>query len=299
MRLEDAVVFLKLSEVKNVRRASERLGLTQSAVSKVLQRLEVEFDTVLAVRGPEGLALTEDGLLLQKKAQALILSYESLQHEMHAAHSARQGHVRIGTIPALLQEKVLPMLVHLRRAQREMTFQLKVKVSDELIEMVSRGELDLAICFMPDAQVPNQLQCEKIARERYHVVARRGHPSTAKQPPSMAALAQCEWLLPAKTVGLRQWVDRSFATVGLPSPPTVIETDAATTLYSTLIRQSDIVTVFLSASLKSPAMEDLVELPFAGASSEQSLTLIFRRSAYLSPAARKLRNLIHKTFQKG
>lgn len=112
----------------------------------------------------------------------------------------------------------------------------------------------------------------------------------------METLAQSEWLLPARTVGLRQWVERSFAAVGLLSPGAVIETDAATPLYSTLIRQSDMVTAFLSTSLQSAAMEDLVELPFVGASPEQSLSLIFRRSAYLSPAARKLRTLIHKSF---
>lgn len=179
-----------------------------------------------------------------------------------------------------------------------MTFQLKVKVTAEPIEMVSRGKLDMAICFMPGSDYPEPLQCERIAREQYHIVARKRHPLAASRAPSMEAVARSEWLLRARTVGLRQWVERSFAAAGLPLPGTVIETDA-TTLYSALICQSDIVTVFLSASLHSAAMEDLVELPFAGASPEQSLSLIFRQSAYLSPAARKLRTLIHKSFKVG
>lgn len=67
------------------------------------------------MRGPEGLPLTHEGLLLQEKASALMASNDSLQQEMHAARSALQGQVRIGIIPALLQEKVLPLLVQLRR----------------------------------------------------------------------------------------------------------------------------------------------------------------------------------------
>lgn len=296
MRIEDAMIFLKLSELKNVRKASERLNLTQSAVSKVLQRLETEFDVVLAQRGPDGIVLTSEGTLLREKAEHLLASYDALRHEMQAARAARLGQIRIGTIPALLDERVLPLLAQLRKTRQDLRFQIKVKVSDELIEMVTLGELDLAICFMPDAAAPGPLQCERIAGEESHVVARKGHPLVSSREPSMEALSRSEWLLPAKTVAMRQWVDRSFVNLGLTAPVSVIETDASTAIYASLISDSDIVTAFLTATLRSRAMEGLVELPFIKASSEQSLTLLFRRSAYLSPAARELRELIHRNF---
>ena len=297
MRIEDATIYLKLCDLRNIRRTSERLNLTQSAVSKVLQRLEAEFDVALAVRSPEGLILTQEGVLLQEKSRQLLVSYNQLRHEMQAARAAHAGQVRVGTIPALLQEKFLPLLAQLRNNHRGLTLQIKVKVSDELIDMVSQGELDLAVCFMPNNGTMSSLQCEPIATEQYHIVARKQHPLASSSTPDMKALSECEWLLPARTVDMRQWVDQSFINAGLPPPATVIETDASTPMYSTLIKQSNIVTAFLSSSLKSRYMDDLVELPFLHTTSEQSLTLIFRRSAYLSPAAQQLRTLIHRYFK--
>lgn len=294
MRIEDASVFLAIAEQSNVRRAAERSGLTQSAVTKVMQRLETEFGLKLAERGASGVVLTEAGQLLRAQAETLLTAYRGLCNEMSAAHSAQKGIVRIGIVPALLDVKLLPALASWRKQHPGMLLQISSKVSDELIRMVSEGELDLAVCFSLAARA--DLQRIDLGPQRYHVVARAGHPLACAGASSMEALSAAEWLLPAPTVGMRLWVENAFAELGLSLPKTVVQTDTSTAQFAGLIRSTDLVTALMTPMLESPASRGLVELPFDAAKNIQPLAMLSRRAAFLPPAAASLRDMVVRSF---
>ncbi|OZI71817.1 LysR family transcriptional regulator [Bordetella genomosp. 12] len=294
MRIEDADVFLKLAEHQNVRRTAERVGLTQSAVTKVLQRLELEFGLPLMERSASGVVLTKAGHLLHGKAADLVASYESLRHDMAAAQSAQKAVARVGIIPALLDAKLLPVLAVWRKQHPGQFLQISVKVSDELTEMVSQGDLDLAIGFAPTPR--SELQALALGPQRYHVVVRAGHPLTLPGRSTMQALAQAEWLLPAPSVGMRLWVEKAFLDLNLPAPVTAVQTDTSTAQFASLIRASNLITALMTPMFLSPAGKGLVELPFDAESSMQPLVLLTRRAAYLSPATLALRDALHRAF---
>lgn len=295
MRIEDAKVFLALAEQRNLRRTAERTGLTQSAVTKVLQRLEEEFELKLAERGPGGVVLTDAGILLRKRAANLLVSFDNVHKEMAAARSAHSGVVRIGTVPALLETNVIPLLAASRERRPDLRFQVSVKVSDDLIEMVGAGELDLAICFLQDSR--DELRCESLGPQRYHVVVRQGHPLAAEGAATMEAMSRADWLLPAPTVAMRRWIEQGFTALGLPIPPTAVQTDASTSLFGALIRSTDLVTALMTPMLQSPVGRDMVELPFQGAQLTQQLGLVFRKTAYLSQATLDMRDAVHQSFR--
>lgn len=294
MRIEDAVVFLKLAEQLNIGRTAERVGLTQSAVTKVVQRLEAEFGLPLVERGASGVVLTGAGTLMRRKAEELVASFESLRHEMAAAQSAQKGVVRVGTVPALLDVKLLPVLTKWRRKYPELLLQISVKVSDELIEMVGNGGLDLAMCFSPTQR--SNLQSESLGPQRYHVVARAGHPLAQSGKCTMAALSRAQWLLPAPTVGMRAWVEDAFTRNGLPLPVTAVQADTSTAQFASLIRSTDLLTALMTPMFRSPAAKGLVELPFAAPKKTQPLVLLTRRATYLSAAAVALRDALKDAF---
>lgn len=294
MRLEDAQVFLLLGEQLNVRRTAERIGLTQSAVTKVIQRLESEFGLRLVERGASGVVMTDAGRLMLLKAKELAAAFQSLQNEMASMHCALAGTVRIGVVPALLEEKLLPAVSVWRSQHAGMQLQVSVKVSDELIEMVGRGQLELAVCFC--LQPGSELRADGLGVQRYHVVVRRGHPLTGAAGPSMAALAEAQWLLPAPSVAMHRWVEDAFTACGLPAPRTAVQTDTSTAQFASLVRNSDLVTVVMTPTFRSAACNGLVELPFEAADPVQPLVLLSRRRAIHSAPVRDLQNLLKRSF---
>ncbi|MFM0123842.1 LysR family transcriptional regulator [Paraburkholderia sp. RL18-101-BIB-B] len=291
MRIEDLRVFSVLAETRNLHRVAQKTGLTQSAVSKIVQRLEAEFEIQLVDRRGRGVDLTGAGRVLVERAADIRASVAQTYAEMAAAKSASTGKIRIGVVPALLESALLPIVACYTMREDAISFQLSVQVSALLFDELKDGQLDLALCFMPDTE-PDELQSDDIGRQRYQIVARRGHPLTAAHgDPSM--LQSAKWLLPLPGHGLRQIVDRYFEEHGLVSPQVVVETDASITLLTSLLRNSDLITMLSDQMLQSYPGRDLVALPYETALFESRLRLFHRRKTYMSPAVQKFRATLH------
>ncbi len=85
-RLEGLTVFLAVAETRSFRAASERLGVTRSAVSQAFQRLEDRLGVALAQRTTRSVHLTEAGEQLYAAAHSAL---ESLGAALHAVQELR------------------------------------------------------------------------------------------------------------------------------------------------------------------------------------------------------------------
>ena len=293
MRLEDLQVFSVLAETGNLRRAAGKVGLTQSAVTKVLHRLEEEFGLPLVERGPRGVTLSAAGRALLDRAVPLRTAVADLRTEMQALKSAKTGTVRIGTIPALLETTFLPVLTRSLSRDPEIRFEVSLKVSSQLIPDVQQGAIDMALCLAPET-IPADLQSDNLGKLPFHVVGRAGHP-LAHAAYDLAQFAKARWLLPARDVhnAMRASVEKRLVAAGEPPPMAVVQTDASVALYASLIRETFLITTFTERMLKSPLGRGLIALPFVKTPLTLDLRLFFRRNAYLSPATSKLRSALH------
>jgi DNA-binding transcriptional LysR family regulator len=91
-------------------------------------------------------------------------------------------------------------------------------------------------------------------------------------------LQAAQWLLALPGLGLWQLIDRYFAEHDLAPPGVLVGTDASITLLTSLLRNSDLITM-----LHTHAGRDLVALPYETAFLESRIGLFRRRKPYLSP----------------
>ncbi|MFL9934882.1 LysR family transcriptional regulator [Paraburkholderia sp. RL18-103-BIB-C] len=296
MRIEDLRVFSALAETRNLHRVAQKTGLTQSAVSKILQRLEAEFDTRLVDRKGRGVELTAAGRVLVARAADVGASIAQTYAEMAAAKSASAGKIRIGVVPALLESALLPILARYTARASAISFRLSVQVSALLFDELKDGQLDLALCFMPDPVADDELQSDEIGRQRYRIVARQGHP-LARTPADPPMLQAAKWLLPLPGHGLRQIVERYFHDHDLVPPQAVVETDASISLLTSLLRNSDLITMLTEPMLQTYEGRDLAALPYETALFESTIRLFYRRKATMSPAVQKFRSTLHEALK--
>src|SRR5258705_724606 len=175
MRLEDLQVYSVLAETENLRRTADKVGMTQSAITKILRRLETEFDLALVERHARGVALTQAGRILLERAVILKSAIGDLRTEMSALKSAELGTVRLGTIPPRLETTLLPLFPRLLSPGSQIRFEISLQVSSMLIREVQRGDIDLALCLAPES-IPEDLQSDKLGKLPFQVVGRSGHP---------------------------------------------------------------------------------------------------------------------------
>ena len=76
--------FLAVARSGNLTRAAETLHISQPALSMRLAELERELGHPLFVRGPRGMALTEKGALLMRRAEDLVGLAERIESEVRA-----------------------------------------------------------------------------------------------------------------------------------------------------------------------------------------------------------------------
>ncbi|GLO63455.1 LysR family transcriptional regulator [Vibrio sp. MACH09] len=96
MNIDQLRTFCQLAEDGNYRVASEHLCITQSALTKKIQRLEAHSGVSLFDRGRKGACLTQAGMTLLPEAKRMIASFESFQALTDLVAEGTTGYLNIG-----------------------------------------------------------------------------------------------------------------------------------------------------------------------------------------------------------
>jgi DNA-binding transcriptional LysR family regulator len=160
---------------RNVTRAGEVLGRSQSAVSNALHRLRIVLGDDLFVRGPNGLEATPRTQALRKPLrEAIDLLQASLFENRPFDPALATGIYRIST-PDRLSIAVVPRIFdRLRQHAPRMQLHVVTADRDQALELLDEDRLDLALGWVDEK--PNHLRAEHLLDEYLYCVVRRDHP---------------------------------------------------------------------------------------------------------------------------
>ena len=167
--------FDMLMRERNVSRAAERLGLSQSSTSEALARLRERFDDPLLVRGREGMMPTPKALDLLPDVRKAIELLRSLVDRVQAFDPASASN-RFRLATSDFTQLLLMPALRQRMATRAPNSAIDVVPTHILRveEALDTGEIDLAIAFFP--QPPLSLRRSPLLRDQYVCISQRGHP---------------------------------------------------------------------------------------------------------------------------
>lgn len=140
--LSNILAFVRVAETQSFAQASNVLGLSTSAVSKAVVRLEVDLGVKLLHRTTRNISLTPDGFRFYEGCQQLLLDLESLEAEIQSSKVTPRGRLTITTPVAFGQFCLVPLLQAFTRQFPEIT--LDVSLDDRIVELADRG-IDIAI----------------------------------------------------------------------------------------------------------------------------------------------------------
>ncbi len=295
MDLRDLAYFETIAELGHLGRAAERLGRSQPALTKSIQRLEESLGARLFQRDGRRIRLTPAGELMLQRARQLRQDVEETRREVRDFASGVVGNIRLGCA-ATMAEYLLPRLAEdlLARAP-DITMSLVLGQDDVLREALRSGRLDMAICsrIVDDPQ----LSSEPLLQDQVVVVASRDHP-IFDGPVVMADLCRYRWVLPATGVSSRRWMDSTFQAHQLPLPQVQIETNAITMLPNLIARTRLLSFLAREALAGGHGMDQLREVALAETTLTRTIGLAVREGAYLPPAAQLLRGMLREHAQR-
>lgn len=149
--------------------AGERLGLTQSAVSSQIKRLEESLGFALFDRTRRAATLNEAGATTLARAEELITLFGKLGDLPDQGGDG--GLLRIGAI-ASVQSSLLPRaLVPLRQKYPTLRLSLVPGVSMHLMDQLDAGEIDMAVTIRPPFGLLPELNWQTLVQEPFMLLA--------------------------------------------------------------------------------------------------------------------------------
>jgi DNA-binding transcriptional LysR family regulator len=171
--------FLVLVEELHFRRASERLFVSQPALSKRIQRLEEKVGGALFTRTRRKVALTEAGRVLIPLAERLLREAEAVFELAREATEGRAGTLRIGFGIASVSEILPRTIIRFRRACPHVELQMRDMSTPAQIGALREGKIDVGIVRMPVTHT--QLDHFPLFRERLVAATPRAVPYQSKE----------------------------------------------------------------------------------------------------------------------
>ncbi len=289
LELRDLKYFETIAELGHLRKAAEKLHLSQPALTSCVRRLQESFGVPLFERVGRGIQLTRAGEVLLARARSLRIATEEAVREMGEVARGNAGQVRIGAAPTLAQ-LLLPAVIRafLPTAER-VNIKTVIAQNDLLKSSLRAGDLDFIISY--DTRIDEDLEFHAIFEDMVVVAASRSHPIFRKRP-HLRDLVAREWVLASTSVESRQWLDQAFASRGLPAPKVKIETNLVA-LLPRLIAQTDLLSFMSRRHLRSGQRgSSLREVELTETTMRRWAKVIYRRNSCLPPAARRLLGLL-------
>lgn len=149
MELRVLRYFLVVAREENITRAAEQLHITQPTLSRQLSQLQDELGVMLFHRGRHGIALTEDGMLLRRRALEIVALSDKTAREMSHEEDMLSGEIAIGSGETKSILSLTSMMADFRKTHPDVTFEMYTAIADDVKDRLDRGLLDIGLLIEP------------------------------------------------------------------------------------------------------------------------------------------------------
>ena len=180
--------LVAVAEEGTLQKASDRLFITQPALTKSLHALEQHLDAELFTRTGRRLQLTELGQQLVNSGREILRSVQDTEKMVKNWGAGTSGQITIGLGPAytvLLSEHLIQTVVKNFEAVQ---LRLETGDTDSLVARLLDDTIDLAVCDLAVPPSSNTLHVVDLPAQRIVALVRTGHPLTDLNEPSLMDL---------------------------------------------------------------------------------------------------------------
>lgn len=150
MELRVLHYFLAVAREQNILRAAKSLHLSQPTLSTQIRQLEEELGKQLLIRGTKGsrkITLTDEGLILKKRAEEILSLVEKTQKEITLSDNIVMGDIYIGTGETDAVRLLAKAAKELQTTHPGIHYHISSGNADFVIDQLDKGLIDFGIIF--------------------------------------------------------------------------------------------------------------------------------------------------------
>ena len=171
--------LVALAEENHFGRAAERCFVSQPTLSAQIKKLEEQLGVQLVERNQRRVMVTELGHEIADRARLVLNGVEEIVEAARSHQDPLAGELRVGLIPTVAPYLLPRVTAALRRAFPELRLMLLEYQTDDLMEKLAEGALDLAV--VADTVDPEGFGCQTLLEEDFVVALPADHRLTGRQ----------------------------------------------------------------------------------------------------------------------
>lgn len=288
MDLKQLNTFVQVAELGSLSKASERLRIAQPALSRQVRMLEEELKVSLFSRHGRGMVLTEVGQLLLSRATSILRQVEETRADLTDQANAIRGKVVVGMPPTVGDVLAARIATRFTSTYPEVSIKIVPAFSENLLEWLQRGEVDIAILYAQEK--PENLIVQPLLMENLFLVASKKEALDIHHAVTFEDVARRNLVLPGLNHSLRILIEREATQKGF-TLKVPVEADALQTLKD-LARRGLAETILPYASVHEEIAEGKLT---AAAIVEPSLS---RKLIVALPLGRQTSNAVTRFSQE-
>ena len=281
-------------EYGNFRVAAESICLSQSALSRRIEKLEAALGNRLFDRTTRRVSLTLYGQNFAERSTQLLDNVESMLADVDKASEERTGLITVATVPSAACYFMPDVIRRFQSRYPRVRIKLIDSSAGNVMDAVARSQADFGICFA--GNLSSEIEFFPLVEDVYVAACRRDHPLAQKSQLTWQAFFQQDYISLDKTSGNRNLLDRLLGDI-IPERPSVCETRHVTTMLGMVEAGIGIAAV---PAMSMPTSEHtlLTPLPLVAPEVKRTVGLIRRRGRIQSYIAAELEKQITEQYRR-
>lgn len=145
MEIRTLRYFLEAAREENMSKAAKRMHISQSALSKQLKGLEEELGKKLFVRHSFSIELTEEGMLLRKRAEDLLSMADKITAEFASMDDIIGGNIYFGCAESYQIRHLAALIKRFKKQYPVFHYHITSGDTEQVTEKLDKGLLDFAV----------------------------------------------------------------------------------------------------------------------------------------------------------
>ena len=204
--------FLMVAREQSFTKAARQLNITQPTLSRQLAALEEELGVRLFDRGGHSITLTNEGLLLKRRALEIVDLEDRIVSEFKGGNASVEGMITIGCGEFMAVELLAGICKSYKEKYPLVRFTIHTGTADTISDMMNKGLVDIGLFLEPvDTQGLDYIRIQ--GSDHWVVTMRADDPLAAKEVITREDLLKLPLILPERAnirSELANWFGKDF-----------------------------------------------------------------------------------------
>ncbi|MGG0736433.1 LysR family transcriptional regulator [Niallia taxi] len=213
MDIRQLMYFVEVVKQKSMTRASEKLHISQPALSKGIKSLEEEIGITLINRSNKTHELTDAGQIVYDYAQKIMAQMDEMATTLHDMTNLARGSITIG-IPPMIGSLFFPKVIAaFHKAYPNIHINIKEYGAAKVVKSVEEGEFEIGIAVLPLTD-ESSFNVFHLVSEEIKLIVNEQHKLADRKQVHMKELKEEEFIFYSEEFALYEMMKRGFINEG-------------------------------------------------------------------------------------